>query len=165
MQVPTRQSDKEPREGIDPHITQGKYDELKASLEGILKSRPALAKHMQIQAQDGDFSENAGYQQAKSKLRGLNSSILRIENILKHAIIIEHNSDCSVVQLGHTVTFEVNGKEKSYKILGSLESDPENRIISHESPIGSILIGKRVGDVAINKIDDREILYKILKIE
>ena len=165
MQVPTRKSDKEPRPELDPYITREKYNALKNNLERLMSERPGLVEHMQVQAQDGDFSENAGYQQAKVNLRRLNNKILKIENILKHAIIIEPSNDCSTVKLGHTVTFDVNGKEKSYKILGSLESNPTGGIISHKSPIGSLLVGKRVGDIVKNKVDDREIEYKIVRIE
>lgn len=154
-----------PKPEPDFHITQNKYDQLKSKLAAMLKSRPPLIEEMQLAAQDGDFSENAGYQQAKFKLRRLNSGMEKIETILKHSIIISPSQDGSAVELGHTVTVEFNGKQKSYQILGSLESDPKANIISHKSPIGALLLGKKIGDTVINKLEDREIVYKILKIE
>lgn len=127
-------------------ITQNKYDELKVKLTEIIKViRPELIKEAQRTAENGDFSDNAEYKIAKGKLRGMNNRILRIKDQLKYANIIKPQNN-EVVQIGHTVTIQIEGKEKTYQILGSTETDPSNGIISHNSPLGLALLNKRVND-------------------
>ncbi len=166
MQVPTRRADKLPRTKSDPHITAAKYLELKEKLERLTKvSRPRAGEEVKRLALMGDFSENAGYQLAKSRLRGINYRILEIEDLLKRAEIIEPSDKKDSVQLGHSVIVEINGKLKRYQILGSKETNPGAGIISHNSPLGQALIGKRIGDSAEVELADRVVRYKIVKIE
>lgn len=163
MRVPTRKPKPgEPApEPIDVHITHEKYNELSATYERLTKTvRPRLAEEVKRLAEMGDFSENAAYQIAKGRLRGLNSRIDRIDYQLKHAIIIEPGGT-GIVQLGSTATVEVNGKEKTYRILGSTEVDLDKGIISHNSPLGQALLGKRVGETAVLKREGGEILYTV----
>ncbi len=161
MQVPTRRSDLRPRAKSDPNITQEKFEKLKVQLNKYLKEvRPELAREVKRLAEDGDFSENFPYQVAKGKLRGLNNKILKIEDLLKRAEIIEVSKNTRVVQLGHSVTIETKGKKKTYQILGSGETDPEKGVISHNSPLGMALLGEKVGNMV--RIKERE--YKIIKI-
>jgi len=163
MRLPTRKSEKNNLTPIDLHITQQKYDELSAKFIKLKKSRPRLSDEVKRLSEMGDFSENAAYQIAKSKLRGLNRRLAETEYMLSHAVIILPPSQ-HVVDLGSKVVVEVNGQEKQYTILGSSETDPLVGIISHNSPIGAALIGRQVGDVIKIKLKDREVVYKIIKI-
>lgn len=167
MRLPNRKPGKY-SEGhdFDPKMTEEKYRKLDKELEKLLKKvRPELAKEVNRLSLTGDFSENHAYQMAKGKLRGVNSRILELENILKQAEIIKPNKNNNFVQVGSVATVEVGGKQKVYQILGSAEVDPTGGAISHSSPLGSVLLGKRVGDLAVLKLKDREVEYKIIKIE
>lgn len=165
MRVPIRKPGKYTDLKPDPHITWEKFNELQAKLERLKKiSQPRLIAEVKRLASDGDFSENAAYQIAKGKLRGVNQGILETEELLKRAIIIEPQRNNGFVQLGNTVTVEVNGRQRTYQILGSSETNPDKGIISHNSPIGKNLIGKRVGDIVRIKINDKEVIYKIISI-
>jgi len=165
MQVPTRKPGKYTNNKVDPHMTEEKYEAFKKTLKELRVEHPRLVKEMQVQAEDGDFSENEGYQLLKRKVRALNNRILRIENILKQAVIIKPQAGSQVVQLGHTVTVERDGKQKSYQILGSSETNPARGIISQNSPIGSALLGCRVGDVVKIEIRGQGVDYRIVKVE
>lgn len=166
MRVPTRRGELRIQKKIDPYITQEKYDELKTKLDKIYRDRPKMIEEVDRLAQMGDFSENAAYQMAKGKLRGMNSRILEIENQLNHAEIIELNKNSDTVQVGHQVTLESNGKTKTYRILGSTETDPTAGVISRHSPLGSALIGKKVGEKAsVQLATGKTVEYKIIKIE
>ncbi len=68
------------------------------------------------------------------------------------------------MQIGNFVTLSLNGKEKEYQILGSEETNPTAGVISHHSPLGSALIGRKVGDELRVDLSDRQIKYKIIKI-
>jgi len=165
MRVPIRKGDSQTYIKTDPRMTKEKYQELKSKLERMKKSHPPLAEEVKHLASMGDFSENAGYQLAKGRLRGLNQRISDTENLLTRAEIITNNKNKDRVEMGHKVTVEVNGKTKIYKILGSTETDPIRGIISYQSPLGIALIGKRAGETVAIKLVEKEVTYKIIKID
>jgi len=163
MQLPYRKPGKYTNQKNDPIMTQDKFDELVAELEKLKKKRLFAASEVARLAEMGDFSENVEYQLAKRRLRGINYRILILETQTNQAEIIENNG-IDVIDTGNTVIVEVDGKEKTYTILGSSETDPAQGIISHNSPIGSALLGKKVGDVVEVSIAGEKKLFKILEI-
>jgi len=164
MQVPYRKPGKFSQIKSDPLMTRAKFDELEVKLEKLKSIRPAAAKEVARLAELGDFSENVEYQMAKGRLRGINDRILRLEREIMDAEIITTSKKTDRVQIGHTVTVECNDKLKTYQILGSSETKPEKGIISHNSPIGSALLGHKVGDMVKIKIGEKMTEYKIIKI-
>lgn len=166
MRVPKRRYDVNPQQNFDPNITQQKADQLKVELEKMIKIiRPKLSHEVEELAKQGDFSENAAYQMAKGKLRGLNNRILVLQNILNKAIIIKPDKKSNVISLGSVVTVEANENQCTYQILGTLEINLEKGIISHNSPIGSALIGHKPGDTVEIEINDNIVKYKIIKVK
>jgi len=165
MRVPIRRSEKDALIKVDPHITQEMYDDLKNNLERLKKvTRFKLMKEVATLAEMGDLSENAAYQISKGKLRGINQRILDIEAQLKRAIIIKNKPGSTTVRLGSTVTVEINGKEKRYLLLGSSEVNPLNNIISHNSPLGTVLMGKKINETFSVPLKDRVLKGKIISI-
>lgn len=167
MQVPYRKPGKYAMMKQDPMLTIEKINELEAKLDRLKNhSRPRAVEEVRRLAEFGDFSENVEYQIAKGKLRGINSAILTIETQLKNATIIEPASQHEVVQIGHRVTIENSSKKKTYLILGSSETDPQKGVISHVSPLGSALLGKKVSDtVKLKTVDKAGAEYIITDIQ
>ncbi|MCK9439203.1 MAG: GreA/GreB family elongation factor [Patescibacteria group bacterium] len=152
MRVPTRKSDKIPGEKIDARITLEKYQALQKTLKKLKEeNRPVESEEVKILSTTGDYSENAGYQAAKAKLRRTNNKISKIEYILNRAEIIETNKKRDEIEIGSSVELEVEGTIKKYQILGSSETNPSQGKISYSSPLGSILLNKKVGDTIILK--------------
>ena len=145
-------------------MTQSKHSSLQSELAHLYKIRPKIADEVHRLAQNGDFSENAEYQMAKGKLRGINHAIEKIEFELNRSVIIKTASTNSV-QVGHSVTVDTGTGSRIYTILGSSETDPSRGIISHASPIGAALLGKKVGDEIEFTIADKKVVYKILEIK
>ncbi len=165
MQVPIRKPGKYTHSQTDLHLTRAKLDELKRKLERLKTvNRPRAMKEVAHLAEMGDFSENAAYQIAKGRLRGLNERIDQLEERVKKAIVIEPKGT-NKIQIGHSVTVEVNGTQSTYLILGSTESDPGRNVVSHASPLGSALIGKAVGDTVTVKLKEKEVEYSIVEIK
>ncbi len=146
MRIPTRKPGKYADHFRDPHMTQEKFDELSTLLARLKKARPEAAAEVKRLAEMGDFSENAAYQLAKGRLRGLNQKLMETEDHLKHAKIIPSAASNGIVQLGSSVTVEQAGKQQTYRILGPTEANPGKGIISHLSPLGAALLGKATGD-------------------
>jgi transcription elongation factor GreA len=167
MQIPYRKPGKFSQTKLDPFLTKDKFDELKNKLEKLKNiNRPRAAEEVRRLAELGDFSENVEYQLAKGRLRGINERILILENQLRQAVIIAPQSKNGAVQIGSTVRVTNGGKEKTYQILGSSETNPGKNIISHNSPLGAALIGRKVEEkIKIKLTDKKEVEYKIIEIK
>lgn len=164
MRVPIRKPGKYTNDKPDLHLTPAKFSELKTKLASLKASHPAAANEVKRLAELGDFSENAAYQMAKGRLRGINQRILELEDRLNHAVMIEPKQNTSVVALGHRVTVEIASKQASYVILGSTETDPLNGVISHNSPLGSALMGHSVGDTVTIQSGGKGVECRIINI-
>ena len=150
------------------------YDELtkidlknmKVELEyRLTKVRPAILEDVKFARSHGDLSENAEYHAAKRE-RGKNESRIRyLRNMIKTAVIIDSTSDDDTVGLFDTVTYyvEEDDCEEQVKIVTMLRRDPFKRIISKESPLGSALMGKKVGDRVCVNIDNGYSYYIVIR--
>ena len=131
------------------------------------EKRPEVLEKLKVARDFGDLSENSEYDAAKKEQSYVETEIAQIEETLRKAIIIsEKNISKDVVGVGNTVTvFDIDfDEEVDYKIVGSIESDPDKNLVSNESPIGKGLIGKKVGDNVTVTTPGGEINMKILKI-
>jgi transcription elongation factor GreA len=81
----------------------------------------------------------------------LDTRIIELENILKNSQLIVQppKEQRNVVGLGALVTVEVNGQEDELEIVGTLEANPALGRISDESPVGKMLVGRKVGDEVV----------------
>lgn len=143
-----------------------------AKLEAELKvlkgsGRDELAKRLRSAIQMGDLSENADYHKAKEDQAFMEGRIQELEYLLKNATIIEENLGPSdTVQVGSRVTVQEGGDpEETFFLVGANEADPRNGRISNESPIGSALLGRHVGDIVTATTPGGEIRLKIIRIE
>lgn len=166
MRLPIRKADKYTHLKKDPLITRAKFDELERKLNILIKvKRPQEAEEVKRLALMGDFSENAGYQIAKGRLRGINQRILEIEDLLKKAQIITPSNQKNQIEIGHRIIVLVDNKEeKTYQILGSEETNPSLGVISYTSPLGAALIGHKKDELVEVNINGRNRQYLIKKI-
>ena len=117
---------------------------------------------------DGRSSENADYKAAKEDQGFLEGRIQEIEAILSKAEIVDSAPKKNgKVQIGNKVTIQEDGQtEEAWTMVGASEADLKNYKISYESPIGSALMDKKVGEVAeVSLPNGSKIYYKILKID
>lgn len=122
---------------------------LEEELEHLINvKRPEVARRIKEAKEEGDVSENAGYDEAKTQQGFLEGRIQELEHILKIAQVIDEPASADRVQLGSTVTVSENGDgdEETFKIVGSAEASPAQGLISNESPLGKALLNKVVGD-------------------
>ncbi len=144
----------------------------KAEIEEKLKylkneKRPEVLEKLKIARDFGDLSENAEYDAAKKEQSIVETEIANIEETLRKATIVaDKDVTNETVGVGNSVTvhdMEFN-EDETYKIVGVIESNPDKNLVSNESPIGSGLMGKKVGDIVTITTPGGEIKFKIKKI-
>ncbi|MCC9076522.1 transcription elongation factor GreA [Litorilinea aerophila] len=151
------------------YLTAEGLQKIKEELEYLTTVRRKEVAQMIADAKaEGDISENAGYDEAKTAQGFLEGRIRELENILKNAQVIDESAQpADEIALGRTVIVREVGTdyEETYTIVGSLEADPANGRISNQSPIGKALLGKKVGESVTVNSPGGEIVFEILKIE
>lgn len=111
--------------------------------------RREIAERLAFAIQQGDISENADYEVAKQEQAFNEGRVADLEEILRHAQVIQEVSTTDEVGIGNRVTVAEEGfPPETYTIVGPAEAQPENGRISYESPVGAALLGKRRGDIA-----------------
>lgn len=127
-------------------ISKEKLDELKDELKTSIAARPGIIERVSTSRALGDLKENAEYHSARDDQRANEARIDEIERILKNYEIVDGSKlDHDVVAVGCII--KLKGLDtKSFTLVSSVESDPANGKISDESPIGKLLLGKKVGD-------------------
>ena len=118
--------------------------------------RPQLLEEVKVARSFGDLSENFEYKAAKREKNKNESRIRFLENMIKTAVVIEDNSAADTVGLYDKVTvyLEEDGEEETYQIVTTVRQDVLRGLISKEAPMGSALLGKKVGDrlyIQVNK--------------
>ena len=131
-------------------LTKAGYKKLEEELRYKIDIERDEVKRQLAEARaQGDLSENADYDAARSKQAEVEGRIKEIEEILNNCEIIEEKTKGNRVGLGSTVVLKYleTGKEAKYMIVGSVESDPFNGKISNSCALGEAIMGKTVGDV------------------
>jgi len=165
MQIPKRKPGKYAHGPADDHLTHAAIKRLQEELARIARARPAAVEELRRTREMGDLSENAAYTAAKGRLLGMDIRMQEINERLKNAIPISHGPTADGrVRLGATVDVEVNGKKRTYDIVGQQEAAPSEGAISYHSPLGAALIGKRAGETATIAANGREVVYRILEV-
>ncbi|MDH7476397.1 MAG: transcription elongation factor GreA [Microgenomates group bacterium] len=147
-------------------LTEEGFDNLKKEQNELIKEkRPQAVARLQKARSMGDLSENSEYTAAKENLAFIEGRIQEIEEILKNAIVIKKEKNNHQVSVGAQVTVDIDGRQEKYWIVGEFEADPLKKKLSHNSPIGQALVGKKVGDLVEIEIPAGKIKYKILEIK
>lgn len=148
-------------------LTPEGYRKLEEELT-LLKTvrRPEVAAAIHEAKMDGDVTENAGYEEAKRQQAFLEGRIITVETMLKNAVLIETDGPSDTVVLGSRVTVVEDGFDpETYTIVGSAEANPGDGRISNESPLGSALMGQKVGDLVTFETPGGLAEMKLISIE
>ena len=136
-------------EAKELYLTQEGLDEIKKELDELkLVKRPEVISALKDARAQGDLSENAEYDAARTEQAIVEARIKDLEVMVENAVVIT-KADTDKVALGTKVTIEYVGDDdtEEYSIVGSQEADPFENRISNESPIAKAIMNKKVGDV------------------
>lgn len=146
-------------------LTKQGYQELSDELAALQEvKRPKAVVRVQTARDFGDLSENAEYHAARDELNFIDGRIDELEDILLRAKVAAAPAKNGIVGLGCKVTVAINGLEHIFTIVGEWEANPQEKKISHDSPLGKALIGKKAGDKVSVTAPAGEVIYTIKKI-
>ena len=149
-------------------LTQEGYDKIVAEHEELVSvRRREISERLKEAISYGDISENAEYDAAKNEQAELEERILKLENMIRKATIInedEMSSDRVRVGLTVKVLDVEENEEMEFTIVGSTEADPFEGRISNESEVGKNLLGKQKGDTVQIVVPDGLLTYKVVDI-
>jgi len=147
-------------------ITKQGFESLKKELDELMTvKRPKLVERLSYARSQGDLSENSDYINAKEELEFLDGRISELQEVLKNAVVVSGSSKNGQASIGTKVTLKVGGEKHVYQIVGDWEADPINKKISHTSPLGQALLGKKVGDKVEVEAPAGKLTYQILAVE
>ncbi len=147
-------------------FTKEGLEELKKEHDSLVNDkRPEAVKRIAAAREQGDLSENSEYAAAREELSFIDGRIEELEEILHRAKLMSTKHSKSIVDMGCTVTLHTNGKKDIYMIVGEWEANPKEKKISHSSPLGKALMGKKVGEKIEVDAPVGRLMYKILSIE
>lgn len=136
-------------------LTQDAYDRLRAELEDLMgPGRTKVAKRIEAARLEGDLSENGGYQAAKEEQGHQEARIRQLQQLLQRAKVGETPPDDGVVEPGMIVDIRFDGDDDvetfllGSRELTSLDKSVELEVFSPQSPLGSAINTKKVGDKA-----------------
>ena len=155
-----------------------KEKEVLLTVQGLKKLEEELEQYKSVRRRDvaerikqaiefGDISENSEYEDAKNEQAWIEGRILTLEKMLRNAKIIDdENLGTDEVTLGSTVQIRDLEFDEvlEYTIVGSMEADPGNRMISNESPVGKAILGKSKGSVVEVTVPAGVLKYQIVEI-
>lgn len=134
-----------------PYITVDGHARLEAELDDLWKQRREVVAALSAAAAEGDRSENAEYIYRKKQLREMDRRIRYLQKRLPDLKVVkEHPHGKQQVFFGAWVTLEdEHGKEKTLRIVGPDEIDPQQGWISMDSPMARALLKKEVDDEVV----------------
>jgi transcription elongation factor GreA len=146
-------------------ITKKGLESLKEELHELQEvKRPNVVERLANARSQGDLSENSDYHNARDELEFLDGRISQLEDVLQNAVVVGGNGKTGEVSVGTTVELKVDGSHHEYEIVGEWEADPSAKKISHTSPLGQALVGKKVGESVEVEAPAGIIKYEILSI-
>lgn len=149
-------------------VTKQGFATLKKELERLKTvDRPEIIKAIEVARAHGDLSENAEYHAAKERQSFIEGRIGELSYKIGNAKVIDPDSvGKDVVRFASRVLVENldTEEEQEYMIVGEDEADIKKGKISVSSPLGSALIGKRLGEEAILQAPGGKRIYEVVDI-
>lgn len=110
------------------------------------EKRAEIGERIKVAREFGDISENSEYDDAKNEQAQVEARIAEINRILADAVVVTASKRSTKINIGSTVTLELNGVERVFTIGGAAEVNVAAGKISNESAVGEAIMGHKKGD-------------------
>lgn len=149
-------------------ITEYGYAKIVKEFKQLLEvEKPHWVKEKEIAAQHGDRSENAEYISAKEMIRNIDKRLRFLNKIINNSNVIDTSKiPHTKVNFGSQVKlYDLNEElEKTYIIVGTFETNPNENKISNKSPFGKALLGKELNEEFEFQINGQVFEYEVLEV-
>ncbi len=148
-------------------VSQEKFDEMVKELEHLKTvRRTEIAKNLEYARSLGDLSENAEYQEARDLQAATEERVKKLEELVKYTKIFTDGKKKSEISFNSKVSIKKEGDPTAheYTIVGSEEADMRVKKLSHVSPLGAALMGKKKGDIFTFETPSGKQTYTIEKV-
>ncbi len=152
----------------DVQLTQEGYDHIVVELKLLKEEKlPIAIQRVAVARSFGDLSENTEYHSAREDLSFIEGRVAELEALKANAKIIKNGKKNSngKVDLGSTVTLKVGREKHVYHIVGEWEANPQEKKISHQSPLGKALLGKGKGEEVEIEVPAGKLKYVVISVE
>lgn len=139
------------------------YQDLLAQQKKLEADRPPAVDDLQKAREMGDLSENGYYKVARAKLSFIDAQLRRLERLIRQAFVVQPRTK-DEVEIGSQVKISDGQKNYQYDLVGGYESNPLKGTISHRSPLGRALMGRKEKDVVEVQAPSGVKKYTILQI-
>jgi transcription elongation factor GreA len=148
-------------------VSQEKFDEMVKELDHLKTvRRTEIAQNLEYARALGDLSENAEYQEARDLQAATEERIKKLDELLKNSKIIVDGTKKDEVGFSSKVTIKKEGSVDTheYTMVGSEEADMRVKKLSHVSPLGAALMGKKKGQTFTFETPSGKQTYTIEKV-
>ena len=145
-------------------ITQSGLEELTEELNKLKSKEPQAIDRVTKAREFGDLSENSEYHASREDLAFIQGRIEELDEMILRVQVVTTNGPKNKVNIGSEVTIHSNGVEHTYTVVGEFEADPLKKKISHDSPLGKALMGKKAGDTVEYEAPVGKVTYTVKKI-
>ena len=149
-------------------ITKNGYEKIVKEFKTLLKEKSFWVKEKEIAAQLGDRSENAEYISAKEQIRNCDKRLRFLDKIINTSEVIDISLIPHIkVNFGSQVLLkDLDTDElKTFVILGTHETNPNENKISNKSPFGKAILGKKENEEFEFEINGEVYEYEIISIK
>jgi transcription elongation GreA/GreB family factor len=150
-------------------VSQESYDRKKLDYETLVSKKiPEISRAIGVAREHGDLKENSEYKMAKQEQALLLAKKELLENDLGRAQISNfREAPVDQIGIGSVAGLRVasTNQKVTYTILGAWDSDPENQILSYETPLAKSLLGKRVGEQITLSVANNEETWLVESID
>jgi transcription elongation factor GreA len=127
--------------------------------------RVEIAARIKEAKEQGDLSENAEYAEAKESQSLNEGRIEELKTIIDNAVIISKPVSGGIVHVGSKIKVQNGGEAREFTIVGAIEADPANGMISNESPLGAAFLGRKKGEKVRVTTPKGPVEYKVIDVQ
>ena len=144
-------------------FTKAGYQDVLDQKAKLLRERPDAVENLRKSRELGDLSENGYYKASRARLSFIDAQLKRLEKMVRLGKVVE-NTNTGIISFGSVVTISGLSGNQTFTIVGGDESNPSAKTISHFSPLGKALLGKKQGDIVMLQAPKGDMEFTIVNV-
>lgn len=149
------------------YVTADGLKKMQDELAYLMNERSAeISQKLETAVAEGELNANTRYLDAKKEQAIVTARITQLTEMLRYAVVVEEAGPKDAVRVGSKVQVAEEGWDEveEYRIVSALEAEPSAGLISNKSPLGSALLGARIGDIVAALTPGGEAHFRVLAI-